>query len=262
MKVLVPVLGALAALTFTAAAGAKGSPPSQICGATECVQLDRSPESAIILDHDATTPAPPVSGYYRVAYAAPGIGPHLFVPSGSRLAVETAGGRALQWYALYGTGPEHLRHAIRELEPLAPPAKWPDSIEVVATRAAGPRPDEGFDFQPWVIGALPVLLALFALTILKGGALKKLVTNLVLVAVGLTFVAAASAKGPVEAEICGQSDCVALAPRVGGMLIVDAGDRASRIPPTAEFFRVDSHSARPTAERRTASRTSTYRRAA
>jgi hypothetical protein len=79
-----------------------------------------------------------------------------------------------------------------------------------------------------VIGAL-VLLGLAAITILKGGALKKLVTNLVLVAVGLTFVAAASAKGPVEAEICGQSDCVALDSRVGRMLIVDAGDRASRI---------------------------------
>jgi hypothetical protein len=89
-----------------------------------------------------------------------------------------------------------------------------------------------------VIGAL-VLLGLAAITILKGGALKKLVTNLVLVAVGLTFVAAASAKGPVEAEICGQSDCVALDSRVGRMLIVDAGDRASRIPPTAEFFRVE-----------------------
>lgn len=119
MKVLVLVLGALAALTFAAAAGAKGLPPSQICGATECIQLDRSPESAIILDHDATTSAPPVSGYYRFAYAAPGIGPHLFVPSGSRLAVETAGGRALQWYALYGTGPERLRQVIRGLEPLA-----------------------------------------------------------------------------------------------------------------------------------------------
>jgi hypothetical protein len=79
-----------------------------------------------------------------------------------------------------------------------------------------------------VIGAL-VLLGLAAITILKGGALKKLVTNLVLVAVGLTFVAAASAKGPVEAEICAQSDCVALDSRVGRMLIVDAGDRASRI---------------------------------
>jgi hypothetical protein len=100
-------------------------------------------------------------------------------------------------YALQGTEPERLRQAIRELEPLAPPARWPESIEVVVTRAAGPRPD------------------------------------------GLTFVAAASAKGPVEAEICGQSDCVALDSRVGRMLIVDAGDRASRIPPTAEFFRVE-----------------------
>lgn len=169
MKVLVPVLGALAALTFAAAAGAKGLPPSQICGATECVQLDRSPESAIILDHDATTPAPPVSGYYRVAYAAPGIGPHLFAPRGSRLAVETAGGRALQWYALYGTGPQRLREAIRELKPFAPPARWPDSIEVVATQAAGPSLDDGFDFPPWVIGAFPGVLALVALTILKVG---------------------------------------------------------------------------------------------
>lgn len=58
-------------------------------------------------------------------------------------------------------------------------------------------------------------------------------------AVGLVFVVAASAKGPVDAQICGESDCAALDPRVGGMLIVDAGDRVSRIPPTAEFFRVD-----------------------
>lgn len=78
-----------------------------------------------------------------------------------------------------------------------------------------------------------------AVTLLKGEALKKLVTSLLLVAVGLVFVAAASAKGPVEAQICGESDCAELDPRVGGMLIVDAGDRASRIPPTAEFFRVD-----------------------
>jgi hypothetical protein len=55
----------------------------------------------------------------------------------------------------------------------------------------------------------------------------------------LVFVAAASAKGPVDALICGQSDCVALDPSVGGMLIVNAGDRASRVLPAAEFFRVD-----------------------
>jgi hypothetical protein len=164
VKILALAIGALAALTVAPAAGAKGSAPSQICGATECVQLDGSPESLIILDHDATTPAPPVTGYYRVEYAASGIGQHLFVPDRSRLAVPTAGGRALQWYALYGSGPENLLRAVKTLEPFSPPARWPDSVDAVTASFRGPVPDKPFDLRPLIFGA--ILLAVVSAVLL------------------------------------------------------------------------------------------------
>jgi hypothetical protein len=158
VKILALAIGALAALTVAPAAGAKGSAPSQICGASECVQLDGSPQSVIILDYDARSPAPPVTGYYRVEYVASGVGQHLFVPNGSRLAVPTAGGRALQWYALYGSGPEHLLRAVKTLEPLPAQARWPDSIEGAAATVRAPGPSKAFDLRPWIVGA--ILLAL------------------------------------------------------------------------------------------------------
>lgn len=161
MKILALAIGALAALTVVSAAGAKGLPPSQICGATKCVQLDRSLQSVIILDFDARSPAPPVTGYYRVEYAQPGVEQHLFVPSRSRLAVPAAGGRALQWYALYGSGPEHLLRAVEKLEPFPPPARWPDSVEAVTATFQGPSPDTTIDLRPLIFGAI-LLSLLFA----------------------------------------------------------------------------------------------------
>lgn len=163
MKILALVIGALAALAVAPAAVAKGLPPSKICGATECVQLDGSPESVIILDHDAKTPALPVTGYYRVEYAASGVGQHLFVPNRSRLAVPTAGGRALQWYALYGSGPENLLRAVKKLEPFPPAARWPDSADAVTAIFRGPAPDKEFDLRPWIFGAILVALVCAAL---------------------------------------------------------------------------------------------------
>ncbi len=165
MKNVFLFVGALAALTATPAAGAKGLPPTRICGATECVQLDRSPESVIVLDYNARRPAPPVTGYYTVEYAAMGMGKHLFVPDGSRLAEETGGGRALQWYALYGTGPEQLLRAVRRLEPFPPPETWPDSVEAVTAIFEGPTPGREFDLRPWIFGAILVALAGAALLV-------------------------------------------------------------------------------------------------
>ena len=158
MKILALAIGALAALPVASAADAKGLPPSKICGATKCVQLDGGPRSVIVLDFDARSPAPPMTGYYRVEYAGPGIGQHLFVPSRSRLAVPTAGGRALQWYALYGAGPEHLLRAVEKLEPFPPPATWPDSAAEVTATIRGLPPDREFDLRPWIFGAILVAI--------------------------------------------------------------------------------------------------------
>jgi hypothetical protein len=148
------VLLALVTLAVVSDASAKGSAPSQACGAKSCKQLDGSPESLIVLDGDARRTSPSPAPYYRIEYAASGVGPHYFVPSGSLLAVETAGGRALQWYALYGTGPARLRKAIRDLEPYKAPAEWPTRVEArVVAR------DSGMEASVWLFGGLLVAVA-------------------------------------------------------------------------------------------------------
>jgi hypothetical protein len=163
VKIRLLFLFVLAALIAAPAAGAKGLPPTQICGATECLQLDGSPESAIVLDYSARRPAPPVTGYYTVEYAEPGMGKHLFVPNGRRLAEKTGGGRAMQWYALYGTGPERLVKAVRGLEPFPPPERWPDSADAVTANFDTPVPGEEFDLRPWIFGGILVAVACAAL---------------------------------------------------------------------------------------------------
>jgi hypothetical protein len=163
VKILMLFVVVLAALMAAPAAGAKGLPPTQICGATECVQLDRSPKSTFVLDYNATRPAPPVTGYYTVEYAEPGMGKHLFVPNGRRLAEKTGGGRALQWYALYGIGPERLVKAVRGLEPFPPPERWPDSANAVTAIFEVYAPGREFDLRPWIFGGILVAVACAAL---------------------------------------------------------------------------------------------------
>jgi hypothetical protein len=143
----------LAALAVASTASAKGSVPGRACGAESCIALDGGPKSLIILDHDAKRAAPPPAPYYRLHYSAAGVGPHYFVTP-RFLAVETAGGRALQWYALTGTGPDRLRTAIRDLEPYEAPDEWPTRIEVPVETRAG-----GTDAFTWLIGALLVAVA-------------------------------------------------------------------------------------------------------
>jgi hypothetical protein len=155
--VAVAVLFGLVALVVVSAASAKGLAPRQACGAEKCVPLDGRPESLIVLDGDARRPAPSPAPYYRLDYFALGVGPQYFVPNGSLLAVETAGGRALQWYALYGTGPARLKKAIRKIEPYEPPAEWPTSIEV----RVNPR-EGGTDVLVWLIGGLLVAVTAVA----------------------------------------------------------------------------------------------------
>jgi hypothetical protein len=156
MRTIVSLLVAAWALSLCGTAWAKGSVPDRVCGASTCVQLDGRPESIIILDANAARPAPAPSAYYRIHYSAAGAGPHLFVPHGNRLAAETAGGRALQWYALYGRGPERLRTAIRQLRPITAPAQWPTSIEVPAVVSGS---DQGSTLEPWLFSMALVLLA-------------------------------------------------------------------------------------------------------
>jgi hypothetical protein len=144
----------LIALVVVSAASAKGSVPREACGAERCVLLDGGRESLIFLDGDARRPAPPPAPYYRLAYSAAGVGPHYFVARGRLLAVETAGGRALQWYALNGTGPNRLRAAIRDLAPYEAPDEWPTRIEAPVSSREG-----GTDTFAWLIGALLVALA-------------------------------------------------------------------------------------------------------
>jgi hypothetical protein len=143
----------LIALVAVSPASAKGSVPREACGAETCVQLDGGRESLIFLDHDAKRAAPPPAPYYRIEYSAPAVGPQYFVVP-RFLAVETAGGRALQWYALNGTGPDRVRAAIRDLEPYEAPDEWSTRIEVPVDSRNG-----GTDAFAWLIGALLVALA-------------------------------------------------------------------------------------------------------
>ena len=76
------------------------------------------------------------------------------MPEGSLLAVETAGGRAVQWYALYGTGPARLKAGIRDLEPYKAPSRWPTRLEIREI----PRDDRN-DVRSWLVGGLLLVLA-------------------------------------------------------------------------------------------------------
>lgn len=152
--VAITVLHGLVALAVVSTAAAKGSAPSRACGTESCIELDGAPESLIVLDGDARRPAPSPAPYYRLEYAASGVGPQYFVSNGSLLAVETAGGRAIQWYALYGTGPARLKAAIRDLKPYAAPAEWPTRVEArVIAR------DSGNEASLWLVGALLLAVA-------------------------------------------------------------------------------------------------------
>jgi hypothetical protein len=157
MKAIAVLVAAVAALGLPGIAGAKGSAPTRACGAEGCIELEGGPESLIFLDHDARISAPSAAPYYRLEYAAPGVGPQYFVADGSRLAVETAGGRALQWYALYGSGQERLKAAIRSLEPYEAEEEWPTRIERKAVSAGSSGA------SVWMIAALLLTGTLCAL---------------------------------------------------------------------------------------------------
>jgi hypothetical protein len=51
--------------------------------------------------------------------------------------VETGSGRALQWYALYGSGPESLKPALDDLKPYPAPAEWPSRIALDPVSSSG-----------------------------------------------------------------------------------------------------------------------------
>jgi hypothetical protein len=137
MRTVMAFVVVLSSLLLPASASAKGSAPARVCGSEGCVELEGGPDSLIFLDGDARVPAPSPGPYYRLEYDVPGFGPQFFVATGNRLAVETGGGRALQWYALYGTGPESLKPAIDDLEPYPAPADWPGRIALESAPSSG-----------------------------------------------------------------------------------------------------------------------------
>src|ERR671923_290441 len=66
----------------------------------------------------------------------------------------------------------------------------------------------------------------------------KVVAALVAALAGLVVTSAASAK-ELEAQICGESDCVSVPNRQAVMLMVDDRDRTGGSPPPASYYRVD-----------------------
>jgi hypothetical protein len=151
MRTVIALAVVLSSLLLPAPASAKGSAPARACGSEGCIELEGGPDSLIFLDGDARIPAPSPGPYYRLEYDVPGVGPQYFVAAGNRLAVETGGGRALQWYALYGSGPESLKPALDDLEPYAAPAEWPRRI------ALEPAPVSGeTNWHAWLVAGLLV----------------------------------------------------------------------------------------------------------
>jgi hypothetical protein len=163
MRTVMALAVVLSCLLLPATAGAKGSAPARACGSEGCIELEGGPDSLIFLDGDARVPAPSPGPYYRLEYDVPGVGAQYFVAAGNRLAVETAGGRALQWYALYGTGPESLKPAIDDLEPYPAPADWPRRIALEPELGSG-----GTGSLTWLVAGLLVAGATFAVAAGRG----------------------------------------------------------------------------------------------
>ena len=226
-----------AALAVPAPASAKGLAPQRVCGASECVRLDRGARAVIVVDENTHAAAPPPTAHHRLEYAQLGFGPHLFVADGNRLAVEVAGDRGLKWYTLYGAAPERLREAIRRVEPIQAPASWPLRIEGGAAVAD----DDRWAALPWPIGLATITLALVAVRILKGGSMNKVLTSSLLVIAALMLVSPAAATELESALVCGSDGCSALTdrPSINRLLRTPPKTSTSRTPKTADHYRVE-----------------------